>query len=427
MEKKSFLDKIIDLVMKMSGPLAKFARYPIMRALQEGMMGALPMLMVGSVFVLLGALTDGGAGFQLFGFLQPIVGKLYVAYTIGIGFMGLYVTIAVAASYAKIQGVNVLNAVVLATGAFIALSFNDFSTFGTGPFGQTGMVVGIIAALVSVKIYAVLYNKNLVIKLPDAVPANVANSFIALIPTFVVILLCWAVRTLLEFDILSFITSLIVPILKVNDSWQFNFLNSFISALFWSVGLHYSNMVSGITMTLGTNALAANYEAAMAGVALTELPYVMAANNYNWYSAFSYGFSLIFLLWRSKAPGLKDIAKLAFIPALFNIFEPLWFGLPVILNPILLPAFIIVWSVTSPIAYLFFNMGWVNRAYLTAPWASPCILQGFIVTGGDWRSLILIAVEFIFSLIVWYPFVKAYERKVIEENNERLAENVQTN
>lgn len=417
LNQQSFLDRLVDRITLIAEPLAKFARMPVMASIQDGFAAALPLIVIGSLFLILGAAADGGLGFQI-KFLAPLAGKFYVAYTVGMGFMGLYVALATGIAYAKRLDVPEMNAALLVVASYLGIIFNDFSAMSSANFGAGAMFVGLLVALLAVKIFSVFLKKNLTIKLPDLVPPNIVNAFTSLIPYGVIITLVWLVRTVMEVDIMAVMTNTVQPLIgSVDNIFAFT-LDRLCAGLFWAVGIHWDNMTSSVTASLMMQWTAENAAAVEAGVEGV-LPHIWTYGIHNWAPKAGYCWSLMLMLYFSKAPGFRQIAVTSFVPSFFCIMEVLWFSVPVVLNPYMMFGLTVNWVVTGITTYLMFMMDWCTRCYVVTPWAAPDFLSGYLQTGGDWRFLIIMGVNFVVGFICWFPFFKAYERATIREAEEK--------
>lgn len=128
------------------------------------------------------------------------------------------------------------------------------------------------------------------------------------------------------------------------------------------------------------------------------------------------------LLLKSKSAYGKTLGKAAILPSIFNINEPIIFGAPIVLNPTLLPPFIIVPIVNASITYFAMATGLVNRVTSTPPWTLPGPIGAFLATNGDYRAVILSILLIIISIVIYYPFFTAYEKKLLAEEQAETQE-----
>lgn len=407
------MERFIDKVTQIAEPLGNFARTPVMASLQDGMVATLPLLTIGSLFLIIGAATDGGIGIAPLAFLAPWLGQIYLMYSIGMGFLGLYAALASGLAYAKRLGVPELNAAMLILASYMAMNFNDLSAMDMSHFGAAAMFGGILVSMLAIKVFSIFLTKKITIKLPDVVPPNVAGAFTSLIPYVVILTVVWFIRSIMNFDLNAFITNVISPIVGRGDNIFMFTLDRLFAGIFWSVGLHYDNMTSGVIVPLVTQWTAENAAAMQAGADI--LPHIWTYGIHNWASKAGYTWPLVVMLLTSKAPGFKQVGISVTVPTFFCICEPLWFGTPVVLNPYLMFGLIASWVGTGITTYLMFMANWCTRIFNIIPWATPDIFAGLLATGGDWRCFIIMGVNVIVGTIIWFPFFKAYERKVIKD------------
>ncbi|MFP4498446.1 MAG: PTS transporter subunit EIIC, partial [Vulcanimicrobiota bacterium] len=125
------------------------------------------------------------------------------------------------------------------------------------------------------------------------------------------------------------------------------------------------------------------------------------------------GLAIMLLLAKSRR--LRQLGKVAIIPGLFNINEPIIFGLPIVANPMMIIPFALGPIVAGSVAYLAFHLDLATRPYLQAPWTMPAPLGAYFSTGGDWRAFVLSVVSILICSAVYYPFVRVYDKHMLEK------------
>ena len=424
-EKKSFMDKATEKITVLAEPFGKLSQIPFMQALQEGFAATIPLIMFGSIFLIVFCAVNGQLGFTLFGGLAKYSDQLLVPYNLTSGFLGFYATLAIGTAYAKKLDLNVVNANLIVAAFFFFINYNSVAEgLGTTPFSTSGIFCAMIGSWLSIRAYKFFIDKKVVIKLPDMVPPAIGDAFTSLIPYFVILLFAWVVRTCLNFNFMEWSMSLLAPILNLGDNVFMFTLNNTLSGLFWSVGIHYENMTSSIVVPLTTSFLADNQAAVAAGTALSKLPHIWTYGLTTWtVGRVITNYPMLVLLLRSKVPGFKQLGMAATVPAIFCICEPITFGVPVVMNPFMMVPLILANFVGSLITYGAFAFGFVNKPYTTSPWAAPSLLSGILQTG-DWRSWILILVLLVVGVIIYYPFFTAYEKATLKriEEEQTLAD-----
>ena len=159
-------------------------------------------------------------------------------------------------------------------------------------------------------------------------------------------------------------------------------------------------------------ALLANLEAFQKG---TEIPYLWTSVSYGafvWYATLGL---LIAIFWQSKNKHYREVAKLGIAPVIFNIGEPVMYGLPTVLNPLMFIPFLLAPIVLSAVAYGATALGLVAPVTQNVTWVMPPVLYGFFATGFDWRAIILSLVNLALAVIIYLPFVKLANNPKFEE------------
>ena len=282
----------------------------------------------------------------------------------------------------------------------------------------TGMVVGILA----IELFTALYKVDaLKLKMPDQVPAGVSRSFEYLIPGFITLLIFSLIGVAVKNLSGVYLSELIykavqTPLQSVGGSIGGLLTLELIALLFWCVGLHGDNMINGVFLPLMTALSVENMNQVAAGHAATHIV--------NWSFArivyatggtgMCIGITLAILI-VGKREENRAIAKLAFVPNLFNIMEVDMFGLPIVLNPILLIPFVISPIVTTLVAYFLTVIHIMPVIYLNLPWTMPPFLYAYLGAGGSVIAGLIQLGLIAISTLIYIPFIKIYEKQQAEE------------
>lgn len=116
---------------------------------------------------------------------------------------------------------------------------------------------------------------------------------------------------------------------------------------------------------------------------------------------------LVAILFFSKRAELKKVAQLSMAPGLFNINEPVMFGVPIVLNPLYMIPMIVAPCVMASVAYFATMADLVKPVAVSVIWVMPPVINAFLATGGDWRAIILSLVNIGIGLLIWTPFIIA--------------------
>lgn len=438
-EKRSFFDGITDFTMKIAEPMGRFAEKPWVSALQGGMIAIMPIVIIGSLFMVLGALGQpwiGDSGQPLLPFLAPYAGKILNVFRFTMNFLGLYAAVTIAMSYAEKLDVDPKAAGLLSLATFFLMTQSGTSITGVvkdaagadvafsvagipvSSFSASGLFTAIIVGLLSVRIYKFIVDKKITIRMPDSVPPNIGNAFTSLIPYAVVLTIAWVIRTMLGFDLATWVTTLLLPIFNAADNIVMYTIRMTLGNLLWSAGLHGDNMLNPVIAPFLTQWVADNAAALEAGKVLPHIWTGQLERMNGWTATV---WPLLILLFQSKVPHHRTFAFAALPAAVFTIIEPVMFGLPLALNPMLIIPFLLSTVVSSIFTYGAVLVGFVGKFFAALPWATPPFILG-PAASGDWKWIIVIAINVVIGYVIFLPFFKVYEKKELEKIALREAE-----
>lgn len=439
---KNFVNKYI------LPPVMKFVNTKAIQALRDGMLLSLPFIMVGSVFLLLAsfpvpAVADWMNKTGLTHFWNQ-------AYDASFGIVAIFAVVGIAYTWAKNEHVDPLPAGMTAFVGFLiimnpttpvmdgsktVISAAKAPTLLTGFIDRTwlggqGMIAAIITGMITGWIYSWFIKKKITIKLPDQVPPAVAGSFVALIPAAVLTCLWLAVYA--GFDKLAGTTmtewiyhTIQTPLQGLSDSFGGILVMTILVPFFWFFGVHGSTLVGGIVgPILGANALQ-NAEI------FKKYGYVDAAHGghiviQGLFDQFSTvtgaGMTLglvVFMTFFARSQQMKGIGRLALIPGIFNINEPVLFGVPLVLNPVLALPFFLMPPLSAGSTYLLIKAGilpYLNGVQV--PWTTPPVISGFLI--GGWKVAVWQAIILIISFFIYLPFARKYDTVLYMQEQEAI-------
>ena len=297
-------------------------------------------------------------------------------------------------------------AISLSVGTGVLQSFTD----SNGLF--VGLFVGILATLLYVKL---VDSGKLSIKLPDAVPPNVAQSFAVLFPVAVVLIVVsvvgFCVNTFLGQNVFQLITWIMSPLQAIMTGIAGYLVIVFLMSLLWFFGIHGPNVMGSVTTAFLT-------KAAMDNLAYyTETGDAYGAPNIvsnTFASAFNAptgsgitGGLIVAVLLFSKRDDYKAICKLAIPCGLFNINEPIIFGMPMVMNPMFAVPFFLSPVVCCLIGYILISVGFSPKFVIDAPWTTPVGILGFLGAGGNLMAGLTQLIAVSSSILIYTPFVIA--------------------
>lgn len=295
--------------------------------------------------------------------------------------------------------------------------------------GSMGMFYAILVSICAITLYAKFAKvKAFEIHMPASVPANVGRAFSSLIPTCLTIILMCIVRfayfafTGNELSTLIY-TVLQAPMMAIVQT-PFGFLGiTLLTGLFWAFGIHGTAMTSAITKPLFLGALTTNIDLVNAGKAPTEI--VTKPFNVLFGGIGGFGCTLcliVAILLFSKREDERAIAKLGLPAGIFEINEPVIFGLPIVMNPVYLIPFALAPAIGQTIGYAATKLGLMPITFIDVPWVTPPFINAFIATGGSFRAVLVQMFVFALLVLLFAPFVKI-SNKIAEKKAKENSEN----
>ena len=409
---------------------AKVGSQKHVQAIRDGLVLSMPLTIAGSIFLILAFLPISGYDEFMKGiFGDGWMGKVLYPVRATFDIMAIFGCIGVSYRLAEKNKVDCLSSVALALMTFMILtpfkvSFmnNTVEAIPLMYTGSAGLFGAIISSIISVEIYSWFIRKNIVIKMPENVPPAVAKSFVALIPTLALMTGTLIVRLILENTSLQNVHELLkviltTPLKTLVGSWWGLAIIIAVIQLFWIAGLHGSTIILGIIgPVLGLlgdqNRLA--YEAG------AEIPNIIGGPFFDIFISLGGGggtFALAFLLaFVSRSRQLKEIGKISVGAAFFNINEPIIFELPIVMNPYLIIPFFITPLVTGLIGYFSVATGLLPKLPgISVPWTTPPLISGYLASIGSFRYVILQVILIVIGMIIYLPFFKAFDNKILED------------
>lgn len=387
-----------------------------LRAVRDGIISTIPLIIVGSFFLIIAfppipALADA---------VRPYAGQILLPFRLTMGLMALYAAHSIGYYLAKSYKLDGVSGGVLAMAAFLLTNVpvvyeNRGLALLMENLGGGSMFAAIVMAIFAVEVLRFAKTRQLTIKMPEGVPDSVARSFEALIPAAIIIPLVWAIRNVLGFDIHHFILELFQPLVLAGNTLAGVLIPIILITLLWATGIHGDSVVGSVARPVWLVLLDQNIAAAAAGQPVPNIAPEPFFQWFVWVGGSGATISLVLLLLSSKAPYLKSIGKATLLPGICNINEPVIFGVPVMLNPLLFVPFLLGPLLLGVVSFLAMQFGLVNKPYILVPWTLPAPVGAFLATGGDWRAIILVLFNITLATALYYPFFKAYERKLIRE------------
>ncbi len=346
-------------------------------AIRDGFTAALPFMIIGSfmlVFIFPPFSADTTMGFARawLDFSQTYREQLMLPFNLSMGVMTFFISVGIGASLGRQFNLDPVMTGLLAFMAFllVAAPYAD-GKISTQYLSGQGIFTALITAIYSTRVYAALKQHNITIRLPKEVPTGVARSFEILIPVLVIIATLHPLNLFIESQtgmiIPEAIMHLLAPLVSASDSLPAMLLSVLLCQIFWFSGIHGSLIVTGIMSPFWMTNLAANQAALAVGATLPHIYLQGFWDHYLLIGGVGSTLPLAFLLLRSKVTHLRTIGKLGVVPSFFNINEPILFGAPIIMNPIMFIPFIAVPMINAVLAYTATKFGWLAQVVWPGP------------------------------------------------------------
>ncbi|WP_438450357.1 PTS sugar transporter subunit IIC [Lactobacillus kitasatonis] len=420
---------------------AKIGGFKPLIAIRDGIAMAMPLIITGSLFMIINSFpvpgwSDWLAKTAVHGVsLSQVLAKITNG---SFGIMGLVAAFGIAWSYANQHKTDGVSAGIISASVFFILTPSIMSGdkvpvegFPYTYLGSKGLFVAIIFGLITGWIFQWFINHNIQIKMPETVPPAVAKSFSALIPGAVVIAIAGCVYWLFTWAGWGNIHDVIMNILAkplgaLGDTLIGTLVSILLVSLFWFVGIHGGNVVNTamspiwLMQTDANRVLnqAGHLDLAHGGHIITQ-PFI---DNFVYMGGGGATIGLVlcigYLVWRKRASKQSEVlAPLTIVPGLFNINEPTMFGLPVVMNLMLIIPFILAPMVNAITTYIAMNLGLVplcNGTVIT--WTMPPLISGFLATGSIAGSILQL-INIVLDVLIYMPFMSALNKRQLMEEN----------
>lgn len=416
-------EKVVPLVMK-------FVNLKAVQALKDGMLFTLPANIIGSMFLLVACFpVEAFTNFCANTFGPNWNDPLFKVQGATMSIMALIAVMGMAYVYAKNEGVEPFSSAVLALSAFLIVNDNwvmftpegateAVQVGGAIPvdwMGGKGMITAIIVSLCVASVYSMMIKKDIKIHMPEGVPEGVVNGFASLIPAAIIFTGACIVYGVFKFGFHSSFVECIYkivqqPLQMASDSPFGAVIIAFFVPFLWFFGIHGGVTVGGMVGSLLTPNTADNAALQAAGTLdLAHGAHIVTQQFYdNFINLTGSGETLaltVMMVVFAKSAQYKQLGRLAIMPNLFNINEPILFGTPVVLNPIMAVPFIATPVVNALIVYFTIASGLIPpMGGQLPPWTVPPVLSGLII--GGWKYALLQAVVVVVGGLIYFPFFK---------------------
>ncbi|MGM2413564.1 PTS sugar transporter subunit IIC [Bacillus cereus group sp. BceL062] len=406
----------------------------VVNAITSGMMMTIPVTIGVTLFAILGNLPF--EGWKEFLIQIGIYTHMQDMISATLSLLAVYMVVIIAYSYAKEEGMNGMTAAVIALGSFLCLmpmsikvGEEQISAILNQYLGSDGIFVAMFVGVFTSKLYCSLKRKNIGVKLPESVPPMVADAINPVFISIIIFTLIFFIRIIFGYtpyeNIFNFVSQVIaLPVKFIGSSvWSviaiFTFMN-----ICWFFGLHPAPIINvwySATAPLFTAAITAF----ASGTPFSEIPYlaftlmhfaVVIGGTGN---TLGLAINLLF----AKSEQYKSLGKIGIVPNIFNINEPIVFGLPLVLNPIYFIPLITSSIVGGLIGIVFLNITGILSNFnplIELPWVTPAPFAAYI--SGGWLLFIMTVLIIVSQILLYYPFFKMGDRKAYEAEQQAASQ-----
>lgn len=425
------MKKIVEKIEKMKPTFEKISNNPYLRAVRDGFISLIPVILFSSIFLLI-AYVPNIFNFYWSATTESSLMKIYDA---SMGILGLLMSATVAKSLTdnfnnklpKTNQINPTSVMIASIVGFILIGVNFIDGgLAIEYMGTKGLITAFVTGFITPNIYKFCVKNNITIKMPEEVPGNIAQTFKDLVPITLSTVFFWLFDLIFRFLIHTSFSEKIIevfqPIFNAADGYLGLALVFGAMAFFWFVGIHGPSIVEPAVSAIYISNVAINLELYQHGQHADKI--LSQGTQYFVATLGGTGATLVITLmfaFMAKSKQLKTIGKASAVPVLFGVNEPILFGAPMVLNPVFFIPFILTPIINVWIFKFFVDVLKMNGFIYNLPWTTPGPLGLILGTGFALLSVVLMVVLLVVDFIIYYPFFKVYDSELLEaeskENN----------
>lgn len=418
------MEKIIAAVDRMKPFFEKVSNNPYLRAIRDGFVSCLPVILFSSLFILVACIPE----IWDFKWDDYVSGLLWQAYGYSMGILSVLMVATIAKSLTdnlnhklpKLRQINTVSVMIVSIICFLLLSVEGVDKgIATEFMGTKGLLSAFVVAFTVPNIYKFFVGRGITIKLPEEVPHYIAQTYADLFPLAASITFFWVFSFVFR-DVTgmlfgNWILELFKPLFQAADGYIGIALIYGAMAMFWFVGIHGPSIVEPAVTAIYIANIELNLQMVQAGEHATAI--LTHPTSYFVATLGGTGATLMFCAmcaFIAKSKQLRTVGRSSIIPVIFAVNEPILFGAPIVLNPVLFVPFIL-----APIAnvwlYKFFvDVLGMNAFSYILPWTTPGTIGLIVATGFAKLSFFLAPLLLIVDAVIYYPFFRAYDKQLVE-------------
>ncbi|MEB7388794.1 MULTISPECIES: lactose-specific PTS transporter subunit EIIC [Lactobacillales] len=427
------MDKMISQIEKMKPFFEKLSRNIYLRAIKDGFISAMPVVLFSSIFMLI-AYVPNVWGFY---WSDEVVAFIVKPYTFSMGILGLLVSATTARaltdSYNRrlpaTKQLNRVSTMIAAIVVFLFLSSTEIAQgegdavvagFSSGYLGTTGLLAAFVAAFITVIVYNFCMKNDIAIRMPEEVPPNISQAFTDVIPFAIAVVIAYgidiAIRAFTGVSFAQAIIQMFQPLFTAADGYVGIAIIYGAIGFFWFIGIHGPSIVEPAITAIAFLNMDANLALIQGGehaanIITPGLQYFVAT-----LGGTGATFVVPYLfMWFGKSKQNKAVGKASFIPTSFGVNEPILFGGPLVLNPVFFVPFVLAPILNVWIFKFFVEVFGMNGFSYFLPWPTPGPIGIVLGTGIAPLSFVVVALLIAVDAIIYYPFFKVYDKQILEK------------
>lgn len=434
------MDQLITQIEKMKPFFEKLSRNIYLRAIKDGFISAMPVVLFSSIFMLI-AYVPNVWGFY---WSDEVVAFIVKPYTFSMGILGLLVSATTARaltdSYNRrlpaTKQLNRVSTMIAAIVVFLFLSSTEIAQgegnavvagFSSGYLGTTGLLAAFVAAFITVIVYNFCMKNDIAIRMPEEVPPNISQAFTDVIPFAIAVAIAYgidiAIRAFTGVSFAQAIIQMFQPLFTAADGYVGIAIIYGAISFFWFIGIHGPSIVEPAITAIAFLNMDANLALIQGGehaanIITPGLQYFVAT-----LGGTGATFVVPYLfMWFGKSKQNKAVGKASFIPTSFGVNEPILFGGPLVLNPVFFVPFVLAPILNVWIFKFFVEVIGMNGFSYFLPWPTPGPIGIVLGTGIAPLSFVVVALLIAVDAIIYYPFFKVYDKQILKEEMSNDAE-----
>ena len=426
------MDQLITQIEKMKPFFEKLSRNIYLRAIKDGFISAMPVVLFSSIFMLI-AYVPNVWGFY---WSDEVVAFIVKPYTFSMGILGLLVSATTARaltdSYNRrlpaTKQLNRVSTMIAAIVVFLFFSSTEIAQgegdavvagFSSGYLGTTGLLAAFVAAFITVIVYNFCMKNDIAIRMPEEVPPNISQAFTDVIPFAIAVIIAYgidvAIRAFTGVSFAQAVIEMFQPLFTAADGYVGIAIIYGAMAFFWFIGIHGPSIVEPAITAIAFLNMDANLALIQGGEQAANI----ITPGLQYFVATLGGTGATFVvpylfMWFGKSRQNKAVGKASFIPTSFGVNEPILFGGPIILNPIFFVPFVLAPIINVWIFKFFVEVIGMNGFSYFLPWPTPGPIGIVLGTGIAPLSFVVAALLIVVDALIYYPFFKVYDKQILE-------------